>query len=128
MTLKSTSIGPDNGETLLHVKPGEYVECIVADTGIGIEPENIQKIFDPYFTTKDVWKGTGLGLSIIHGIIADYGGTIIVNSEVGKGATFHVYFPVVEEDSIQETKEIRRVLDVSWWYVLKMNICFINPI
>ena len=63
------------------------------DTGIGIPQENINKIFDPFFTTKPIGKGTGLGLSICYGIVRSHNGFINVESEVGKGSTFHIYVP-----------------------------------
>ena len=69
------------------------VEVSVQDTGVGIPPEYHARIFDPFFTTKDVGKGTGLGLSISYGIIQEHGGTITVESEPGKGATFVVMLP-----------------------------------
>ena len=81
----------------------------VSDTGIGIGRDIIDKIFDPYFTTKELSKGTGMGLAIIHGIVTEYGGTITVDSEPGKGSSFHVYFPVVEKNEVsfcQDTEDI----------------------
>src|SRR5581483_7835349 len=66
----------------------------VADNGPGIPPEVLPRIFDPFFTTKDVGKGSGLGLSIVHGIVERHGGTISVDSEVGKGTRFQVSLPV----------------------------------
>jgi len=80
--------------------PGEYVELIVRDTGTGMGPEVVKKIFDPYFTTKDIGKGTGMGLSITHGIIRSYGGAITVESTFGQGTTFHLYFPVIQETAM----------------------------
>lgn len=80
------------------ISPGEYVELTVSDTGIGIGQDIIDKIFDPYFTTKGVGKGTGMGLSISYGIVKSYGGTITVESTVGQGTTFHVYIPVIQEE------------------------------
>lgn len=105
VTLQTTFVGSDEKEMLLHVNPGEYVELIVSDTGSGIRPDIIRKIFDPYFTTKETGKGTGMGLAIIHGIMSDYGGTIRVESRLGKGTTFHTYFPVVEKEALPEIKE-----------------------
>ncbi|MBU2538550.1 MAG: response regulator [Proteobacteria bacterium] len=86
------------------ISPGEYVELTVSDTGIGIGQDIIDKIFDPYFTTKGVGKGTGMGLSISYGIVKSYGGTITVESTVGQGTTFHVYFPVIQEEEQEPEK------------------------
>ncbi len=97
VSCKTTFIDKDDKKMLLHVKPGEYVELMVTDTGSGIDPHIIGKIFDPYFTTKDSGKGTGMGLAIIHGIMKECGGTITVESRKGKGSVFHVFFPVVNE-------------------------------
>lgn len=69
----------------------------IADTGCGIPPQNLQKIFDPFFTTKEVGKGTGLGMSIASEIIKQHNGTITVSSEIGKGTTFAIDLPRIEE-------------------------------
>lgn len=74
-----------------HENNNTFIE--ISDTGVGIPPENLEKIFDPGFTTKGVGVGTGLGLSISYRIVADHGGTIVVRSEVGKGATFLISLP-----------------------------------
>jgi two-component system, NtrC family, sensor kinase len=74
----------------------------VSDTGCGIPPENLERIFNPFFTTKPVGVGTGLGLSVCHGIITALGGTISVRSEVGRGTTFSVTLPVYEACAEQE--------------------------
>ena len=74
------------------------VVVTVADTGTGIPDDLKDKIFEPFFTTKEVGKGTGLGLSISYGIVKDYEGTIEVESEPGKGATFRLTFPACDED------------------------------
>jgi len=71
----------------------EMIEVSVADTGSGIAHEDLDKIFNPFFTTKEVGKGTGLGLTVVHGIIQEHGGFITVESEVGKGTTFRVRLP-----------------------------------
>jgi two-component system cell cycle sensor histidine kinase/response regulator CckA len=72
---------------------GEYVLCEVKDTGTGIKPEHLEKIFDPFFSTKEVGKGTGLGLSTVYGIVKQTGGTVIVDSQMGVGTTFRIYLP-----------------------------------
>jgi nitrogen-specific signal transduction histidine kinase/CheY-like chemotaxis protein len=88
-------VAPASADTS-QIAPGEYVEVVVSDTGCGIGPDIIGKIFDPYFTTKGIGKGTGMGLSITHGIIQSYGGVITVESTLGLGTTFHVYLPVIQ--------------------------------
>jgi two-component system, NtrC family, sensor kinase len=78
--------------------PGQQgVEILCTDTGCGIPPENLNKLFDPFFTTKDVGHGTGLGLSVSYGIVERHGGTIWVQSKVGKGTTFKVWLPMEQE-------------------------------
>lgn len=76
----------------------EGIEIVIIDTGCGIPQEHIEKLFDPFFTTKEVGQGTGLGLSVSLGIIQRHGGTIQVQSEVGKGSTFRVWLPVKRQD------------------------------
>lgn len=80
------------------LEPGEYARIIVSDTGCGIDPAVMGKIFEPYFTTKGAGKGTGLGLSVVHGIALELGGDIRVYSEPGKGSTFNVYLPLLQKD------------------------------
>ena len=81
-------------------RPGNFVKLTIADNGPGIKPAIQDKIFDPYFTTKDIGKGTGMGLSIVHGIITSYGGIIDFESAPGEGTTFYVYFPVAEQPGV----------------------------
>jgi signal transduction histidine kinase len=78
------------------ISPGLYMRLIIEDSGHGMDQATMTKIFDPYFTTKPWGKGTGLGLAVVIGILRGYGGEIRVQSEVGKGTTFTLYFPAVE--------------------------------
>ncbi len=74
----------------------------MSDTGPGISPDIIEKIFEPYFTTKGPGEGTGLGLAVIHGIVKNHGGHITCTSELEKGTTFRVYFPAISEPSLDQ--------------------------
>jgi nitrogen-specific signal transduction histidine kinase/CheY-like chemotaxis protein len=85
---KAVEMAPD-------LQPGSYLKLSVSDTGHGIAPDAYEKIFDPYFTTKKKEEGTGLGLAVVQGIVKSHNGAVTVESEVGKGATFDVYLPVI---------------------------------
>jgi PAS domain S-box-containing protein len=81
--------------------PGDYLKLTIADTGHGIAPENLKRIFDPYFTTRDVGKGTGLGLSVALGIVKRHGGTIRVESKIDQGSTFNIFFPIADNNDLR---------------------------
>jgi len=89
--------------------PGRYVNLTISDTGHGISDEEIERIFDPYFTTKEIGKGIGMGLAVVHGIIKEHNGFITVKSEIGKGTTFNIFFPAVEKEAIAETKTYEKL-------------------
>jgi PAS domain S-box-containing protein len=104
--LTNENIASGSADSFPDLKPGRYAKLTVRDTGQGIEPQFMDKIFEPYFTTKEVGKGTGMGLALVHGIVKSYGGVITVQSEMGKGTSFHVYLPLVEEEAdILETAQ-----------------------
>lgn len=89
------------------LKPGDYVKLIVTDTGSGIAPENMDRIMDPYFTTKDVDKGLGMGLAVVFGLVKKHGGAINIESEVEKGTTVEVWFPFTKELSEPKDKIVK---------------------
>jgi PAS domain S-box-containing protein len=92
---------------LMGVKPGPHVMLTVSDTGRGIDKGLMERIFDPFYSTKmrDYHKGTGLGLSVVQGIVQQHGGHITVESEVGQGTTFRMYFPALEVEILPEYVE-----------------------
>lgn len=87
-----------DGSPVLQPKmtPGKYLKIVVSDSGPGIPVENLELIFEPYFTTKKIGEGTGMGLAMVHGIVERYGGKITVASENGNGARFTIYLPTTE--------------------------------
>lgn len=84
---------------------GEYAKLIVKDTGMGISSDIINRVFDPYFTTKDVDKGLGMGLAVVYGIVKKHDGFIRIESDVGKGAAVEILFPVSRDHARNEAKE-----------------------
>nr|WP_224407619.1 PAS domain-containing sensor histidine kinase [Afifella sp. IM 167] len=85
-------------------RPGEYVLIKISDTGTGMSPEVMEKMFEPFFSTKDIGKGTGLGLSTVYGIVKQTGGFIYVDSAPGKGSTFSVLLPRHEPEAAEEAE------------------------
>jgi len=84
---------------------GHWVNIAVTDTGHGITKENMNRILEPFFTTKDVGQGTGLGLATVYGIIRQTGGYLCIDSEVNKGTTFNIYLPRLSDEEIENTSE-----------------------
>ncbi len=99
VSLTEIDILSDNENTIDDLKPGGYLLLSVNDTGHGIEPLIMDRMFEPYFTTKKTGEGSGLGLSVVHGIVKGYGGDITVSTETDKGTTFNVYLPLVDGTS-----------------------------
>ena len=96
--------GLDTEDSVSHKSiKGDWIELSVSDTGSGIEPEIVENIFNPFFTTKEAGMGTGMGLSIIYRIMEDHGGHIMLDSELGKGTTFRMLFkPILDESDKTE--------------------------
>ena len=109
ISLHQETLGPHD---LLHeeMHPGAHVCLCVADTGAGIDPAVMDKLFDPYFTTKEKGKGTGLGLAVVHGIVTGYGGGVRVSSTKGKGARFDICLPVSEQNGAADVKAAVEIL------------------
>ncbi|MDY7039027.1 MAG: response regulator, partial [Thermodesulfobacteriota bacterium] len=99
-------------ERFVGLNPGPYISLSVKDTGHGMESEVMDRIFDPYFTTKEAGRGTGMGLSVVHGIVKSHNGAIIVNSEPGKGSHFEVFFPRLENEKVKAKAELSPSLPV----------------
>ena len=96
---------PEGGElTLAGKRENDDIVVTISDTGFGMDEDTVKKIFDPFYTTKDVGKGTGLGLSITHGIIEEHNASISVSSKPGKGTRFTISFPVAEKFDRLESK------------------------
>ncbi len=102
-------LGKKHGDRMVDLEPGLYACITVADTGCGMVPETMDRIFDPYYTTKKKGEGTGFGLSIVHGIARKHRGYIAVESEQGKGSTFYLYLPLL----IGNAEEEQQAIDLS---------------
>jgi PAS domain S-box-containing protein len=98
--LTEDSLGRSDTARWPGLLPGKYLKLVVADNGVGMKPETRERIFEPYFTTKDANEGTGLGLATVQGIMLNHQGRIFVESEVGKGTKFTMFFPAAEKKAM----------------------------
>lgn len=107
VSLKCVKIDAGSPNERFPLGSGDYVRLAVTDTGRGIPENLIGRLFEPYFTTKKPGEGTGLGLSVVHGIVESHGGAISVQSRIGEGTTFEVFFPVSDSswEDVEESKE-----------------------
>lgn len=101
-------LGQKADDRMVALDPGLYCCITVSDTGSGMPPEVVERIFEPYFTTKKKGEGTGFGLSIVHGIVGKHSGSITVDSVEGEGTTFNLYFPLIIGNAEQEKKAVDR--------------------
>ncbi len=106
LTVRTVNVTSEDAARLSYkgMPAADYVRIEVADTGTGIPAEIVDKIFEPFFSTKEVGKGTGLGLSTVYGIVKQTGGFVYVDSEPGKGTSFHIFLPRhrPEQDTLPE--------------------------
>jgi len=110
ITLKDCELSPHDLPPQSGAQAGKFVVLSISDTGPGIAPAIRDKIFEPYFTTKEVGKGTGMGLSIVHGIVTTMGGFITCEGELGKGTTFRVLFPAIEREVVSDIQSVETIL------------------
>lgn len=106
LVVNSIQAMPEGGKLTITVAvKDDMVFISIGDTGCGMDKEALEKIFLPFFTTKDIGEGTGLGLSLVHGIVTSHGGTIEVESEVGKGTRFEIRLPIKKKKDMGEHKD-----------------------
>ncbi len=104
--LQSVQVGEELARSMPGLKPGRYARLTVTDSGCGMEETTLARIFDAFYTTKAVGEGTGLGLSMVHGIMRSHGGAVTVESAPGKGSSFSLYFPAVEEKAERKDEAV----------------------
>jgi len=97
METRNIAVDEQYCRTHLGLRPGAYVLLTITDTGCGMDQKTLEHIFEPFFTTKDSGAGTGLGLAMVYGIIKQHGGAIICSSERGRGTTFNIYLPALDQ-------------------------------
>jgi PAS domain S-box-containing protein len=103
---ENIALDEDYADNHLGALPGRYVLLTVSDTGHGMDTATLEKIFDPFFTTKEIGKGTGLGLASVYGIVKSHGGYITCDSNVGRGTTFRIYLPAMEQTEADENNDL----------------------
>jgi CheY-like chemotaxis protein len=105
--LRNVDLNAKKAVQYSELNPGPYVQLSISDTGQGMDSATLERIFDPYFTTKEQDKGTGMGLAVVHGIVKGHGGGIRVQSKLGKGTRFDILFPVMGKQMESETEELK---------------------
>jgi PAS domain S-box-containing protein len=106
---EKVTLNRDDGKTY-GIRRGDYVKLTITDTGIGMDSDTCQKVFDPFFTTRNIGHGTGLGLASAYGIIRNHNGAITVSSAKGQGSTFTIYFPATTKMAVEERSDLPEVV------------------
>ena len=106
--LDAVTVDQKSAEKIPNLKNGDYIRLTISDTGYGMDIKTKERIFEPFFTRKEVGSGSGLGLSVVHGIINNYGGAIVVDSTPGKGTTFTIYLPKYGNDPLDQYKSDKK--------------------
>ena len=102
---RNIMLGRDHADFQSELKPGEYVQLSISDTGAGMPPEVRDRVFEPFFTTKEKGRGTGLGLAMVYGFVKQSGGHVTIYSEVGLGTTINLYLPRADAASATAAHE-----------------------
>ena len=108
--LDALTVNPKMADKIPNLKKGDYIRLTIADTGYGMDQKTKERIFEPFFTRKEVGSGTGLGLSVVHGIINNYGGAITVDSTPGEGTTFTIFLPKYGLSTISSDKMNKKLV------------------
>ena len=104
ISLMYVEVSQEKADRVPGLNVGPHVLLTVQDTGIGMEPEDLMRVFEPFYTTKAVGKGTGMGMSVVHGIVRNHGGTIVIESTLGQGTKVEVYLPFHAGDIVRAEK------------------------
>ena len=110
VNVESVHVDVDFANKHTYLKEGAYAKLTISDTGHGMNQATMERIFDPFFTTKGVGEGTGMGLATVHGIVLSHDGEIIVQSELEKGTTFHIYLPKSEDIETQKKPQSKAII------------------
>ena len=109
VSMNSVYLSTEEASGYADLRQGQFLRIEICDTGTGIAPQILERIFEPYFTTKSKGEGTGLGLSVVHGIVKGYGGNIKVESKHGNGSTFTILLPATVQETEREEEHIDRL-------------------
>ena len=128
IVIDTQSIAIDSNDCLTNkIPPGQYVQFSITDSGVGINKEDLEKVFDPFFTRKEIGKGPGLGLALTHNVVKQNNGHISVISEINKGTTFTILVPEHQEEKRKEPRTHNEIAPLESVEILKgKNILIVD--